>query len=155
METNIPYCGELHIDAGTTKLILDLLESIRSAVPVAGPPEPDGPVHMHEKTNLDQLRNVLVMARQHSAELEGIFNPDELLRYTKYAADYEDILARLEQIIGEIRNCRDVAFKFADGLAEMVVGHLRMTGALSGFYETDGPGDTIPMRNDGIKLKVV
>jgi hypothetical protein len=155
LETNIPYCSDLHIDAGTSKLILDLLDSIRSAVPVAGPPEPDRPVNEHVKLSLDRLRNILVMARQHSAELEGIFNPDELLRYTKYAADYQEILTQLERILDDIRNCRDLALKFAGGLAEMVVEHLRITGTLSGFHETEGPGDTIPIRNEGIKLKVV
>jgi hypothetical protein len=40
LETTVPYPTDLHIDRSTKKLILNLVNSIRSVVPAAGPPAP-------------------------------------------------------------------------------------------------------------------
>ena len=146
MENTIPYCGDLHIDATTKQLILNLLGSIRSVVPVAGPPEPDSPVNDPGLKPLEDIRNLLIRARQHKDELEGLFNPDELLRYTRYVADYQDIMSQMEKTLEELKICRDSALQYASGMAELVEGHLGMTIS---------PGKDSPIHPDSIKLKVV
>jgi hypothetical protein len=155
MENPIPYYGNLHMDAGTKKLILNLLGSIRSVVPVANPPGPVSPESESDLKDLGQIRKILLLARQHSDQLEGLFNPDELLRYERYVRDYEDIMEHLEKTLEEIKLCRDSALKFASGMAEMVEDHLEMT---SGSGE--GPGleshhESLHIDNEGIRLKVV
>jgi hypothetical protein len=155
MENNPSYRGELHIDTVTTRLILDLLDSIRSSVPVEIPPEPDGPGKLNDDPDLARLKNILVVARKHSAELEGVFDPDVLLRYIRYASDYQKILTRVEKLLDEIKHCRERAFKFAEELAAILVEHLQMTGALHLLMEDDASADNIPLPNKGIRLKVV
>ena len=113
MDKELPYSGDLHIDPVTTRLILDLLDSIRSSVPAEIPPEPDGPGKVKADPDLDRLKNILVLARQHSAELEGIFDPDELLRYLRYASDYRKIQSGIERLLNEIKRRREKAFSFA------------------------------------------
>ncbi|MFC2112404.1 hypothetical protein ACFLTA_03975 [Bacteroidota bacterium] len=146
MENALPYCGDLHIEAGTKKLILNLLSSIRSVVPVAGPPELHSPEDDPGLKSLDEIRNILLRARQHSDELEGVFSPDELLRYTRYVASYQDIISLMEYIIGELKVSRDSALRFASGMAELVEEHLHLTTPLR-YCQAENP--------DGIKLKVV
>ncbi len=155
MENAISYCGDLHIDAGTRKLILNLLSSIRSVVPVVDPPEPNSPEYDPDVKSQDYIRNVFVLARQHSDELEGLFNPDELLRYSRYIADYQDIMVQLEKILEEVKLSRDSAWRFASGLAEMVEEHIRMTIPPGVYHENGEPKETILISDEGIKLKVV
>jgi len=155
LENSIPYCGDLHIDAVTKKLILNLLSSIESVIQVAGPPGPDFPEHREEHINLDYIRNIIVYARQHYEELEGLFNPDELFRYTLYVADYQDIMTQLEIILEKLTLCRDSALNFAGALAEMVEGHLQMTGKVAEVNDCGDSDADIHIRHEGIKLKVV
>lgn len=146
MENAIPYCGDLHIDAGTKKLILNLLCSIRSVVPVATPPVPESPEQQKCNKSLEEIRRITLQARVHSPELEGIFNPDELLRYTRYVKDYQDLMKQMEVILNELKRCRDSALSFAGGMAEIVEDHLNLT------VPTDEKRDKEP---DEVKLKVV
>jgi hypothetical protein len=155
LENAIPNCGDLHIDAGTKKLILNLLSSIRSVVPVAGPPEPEPPVPRRGDLSLDDIRNVIVLARMRSAELEGIFNPDELLRYTRYVKDYQDIIEQLDKILEEMKSCRDSALRYACGMALIVQEHLELTAGPVEDGEKSELQEGIRINNDGIKLKVV
>ena len=146
MENAIPYCGDLHIDAGTKKLILNLLSSIRSVVPVAGPREPHGPDPQECSKSLEEIRRIILLARMNSPELEGIFNPDELMRYTRYVSDYQDLMKQMEIILAELKRCRDSALTFAGGMAEIVEDHLNLT------VQTDEEQEKEP---DEVKLKVV
>ncbi|HEC43999.1 MAG TPA: hypothetical protein ENI20_14345 [Bacteroides sp.] len=146
MENAIPYCRDLYLDVGTKKLILNLLSSIRSVVPVAGPPGPDSPTDTSGLKDLEKIRNLLIRARQHSDELEGIFNPDELQRYTRYVSDYQDIMSQMEKLLEELKNCRDSALNYASGMAVLVEWHLRMTNSPDEDNLTD---------SETIKLKVV
>ncbi|MFC2081369.1 hypothetical protein ACFLR8_04085 [Bacteroidota bacterium] len=155
MEKAIPYCGDLHIDASTKKLILNLLASIRTVVPVGDPPELHKQEHDRDVRSQEYLRNIIVHARQNSHKLEGIFNPDELLRYTRYISDYEDLLVQLESIMVEIKSCRDSAWQFASRMAELLEGHIRMCTPQETLKETDDQGGCIPLTHDKIKLKVV
>ncbi len=146
MENTLPYYGDLHIDAATKKLILNLLKSIRSVVPVIEASESTAMDGNQDPKSKDYIRNVLLRSRQHSDMLEGIFNPDELLRYSRYIKDYQDIIDQLEQVLSELTTCRDSAWKFASRLAEMTEEHIQMFG--------ESPQE-ISMDQDDFKLKVV
>ena len=146
MEEAIPYYGDLHLDASTKKLILNLLKSIRSVVPVIDASEPtaqDGNQYFKSK---QYIRNVAVRSKQHSDMLEGIFDPGELLRYSGYIKDYQDLIDQLEQVLAELSSCRDSAWKFAGRLAEMTEEHLLMLGEAPRKVSID---------QDEFKLKVV
>ena len=146
MEEAIPYYGDLHIDAATKKLILNLLKSIRSVVPVIDAlesTEPDGYQNFKSK---EYIRNVAVRSRQHSDMLEGIFNPGELFRYSTYIKDYQDLIDQLEQVLAEVISCRDSAWRFASRMAEMTEEHLQM------FCDAPQEASIDP---DEFKLKVV
>jgi len=155
LENAIPYCGDLHVDAGTKKLILNLLSSIRSVVPVEDPPGPHSPGENPGLKNLEDIRNVLILARQNSEELDGIFNPDELMRYTRYVKDYQDIIVSLEKILDQMKACRDSALHFASGMAEIVEDHLHMTSLAADDTKESGSERRIHISQQGIKLKVV
>jgi hypothetical protein len=154
LENAFPYCEDLHIDAGTKKLILNLLNSIRSVVPVVPPPEPGTPECDPGKANLDYIRNVLVLARKHSEELDGLFNPEELLRYTRYISYYQEIITQMEKILEELKSCRISAMQFASGLAELVEMHLQLTSNQAD-NNNEPYNKNITVDHKGIKLKVV
>ena len=146
MENAIPYYGDLHLDAATKKLILNLLKSIRSVVPVidaSESTEPDGDQDFKSK---EYIRNVALRSRQHSDMLEGIFDPGELLRYSGYVKDYQDLIDQMEQVLAELTSCRDSAWRFASRLAELTEEHIQMFG--------DAPQE-VSIDQDEFKLKVV
>ena len=147
MENAIPYYGDLHMDAATKKLILNLLKSIRSVVPVIDASESTTPDGDQDFKSKEYIRNVALRSRQHSDMLEGIFNPDELLRYSGYIKDYQDLIDQMEQVLAELTSCRDSARKFAGWLAEMTEEHIQMFGG-------ETPQD-ISVDQDEFKLKVV
>ena len=155
MENAFPYCEDLHIDAGTKKLILNLLHSIRSVVPVVPPPEPSTPECGPDKANLDYIRSMLVLARKHSEELDGLFNPEELLRYTRYISYFQEIITQMEKILEELKSCRISALQFASGLAELVEMHLQLTSNQTDINNNEPHNENITVDHKGIKLKVV
>ena len=155
MNETIPYYGDLHIDEGTKKLILNLLNGIRSVVPVASPPEPGRLQNESEQKELDRIRNVLVLANQHPEELDGLFNPDELLRYANYVLDYQEIMDQLEKTLKEVKVCRDSAMQFASGMAEIVEGHIMMCASPGVGCEQRIQKESIHIDGERIKLKVV
>ncbi len=146
MEKAIPYYGDLHLDAAAKKLILNLLKSIRSVVPVIDASEPTVPGDDEDFRSRDYIRNVALKSRQYSAKLEGVFNPGELLRYAGYIKDYQDLITELEQVLKELTICRDSAWKFASRLAEMTEEHIQM------FDEA--PAE-VSIDQDGFKLRIV
>jgi hypothetical protein len=146
VESAIPYCGDLHIDAATKKLILNLLGSIRSVVPVAGPPEPRNPEDPGELKSPEEIRGLVRKARQHSDELADIFDPELLCRYLGYVSDYQEIINQLELVQQELRMCSKSAMNFAAGMAELLEDHLQLTSS------GDENGSTEPGE---VKLKVV
>lgn len=146
MEEAIPYYGDLQMDAATKKLILNLLKSIRSVVPVietSESTEADNDQHLKSK---EYIRKVALRSRQHSDLLEGIFNPDELLRYAGFVKDYQDLINQIEQVLEELTSCRDAAWRFASRLAEMTDEHIEMVGE---------PPQEVTIDKDEFKLKVV
>jgi hypothetical protein len=146
MEEVIPYYGDLHIDAATKKLMLNLLKSIRSVVPVTDVPEPAvSDADQGLKSN-EYIRNVALRSRQYAEMLEGIFNPGELIKYAGYIKDYQDLIDQLEKVLSELVSCRDSARKFASRLAEMTDEHLQMLGEAPQEISAD---------QDEFKLKVV
>jgi hypothetical protein len=145
LQEGISYYGDLHIDAGTRKLILNLLRSIRSVVPVVNPPDPGFPDEDTKGQNLEYIGEVLALARQHAAELEGIFNPDELMRYADYARHYRELVHEMEATLEELKRCSRHSETFAAKMAEMVENHLGMTR----------PERRICRREDRTKLKIV
>ena len=146
MEETIPYCGDLHIDAATKKLILNLLKSIRSVVPVARVPESTGQVADRGFKSNDYIQQVALRSMQHAEKLEGIFNPGELLRYSGYIKDYQDLVDQVEKILIDLISCRDSARQFASRLAEMTEEHLQMIG--------EAPQE-VSVDQDKFRLKVV
>jgi len=146
MEEAIPYYGDLHIDAATKKLILNLLKSIRSVVPVIDASESTGPDGDQDFKSNEYIRNVALRSRQHSDMLEGIFNPDELLKYSAYVKDYQDLIDQMEKVLTELTSCRDSALRFASRLAEMTEEHIQMFGDVH---------QEVPIDQDEFKLKVV
>ena len=146
MEEAIPYYGDLHLDAATKKLILNLLKSIRSVVPVIDAPESTAPDGDQDFKSKEYIRNVALRSRQHSEMLEGILNPGELLRYSGYIKDYQDLIDQMEQVLVELISCRDSAWKFASRLAEMAEEHMQMIGESN---------QEISIDQDEFKLKVV
>jgi len=146
MEEAIPYYGDLHLDAATKKLILNMLKSIRSVVPVSDASDPTVPDGDQKFKSKEYIRNVALRSRQHSDMLEGIFNPDELLRYAGYVKDYQDLIDQMEQVLAELTSCRDSAWRFASRLAELTEEHIQM------FGETP---QEVSIDQDEFKLKVV
>ena len=146
MEDAIPYYGDLHLDAATKKLILNMLKSIRSVVPVSDASDPTVPDGDQEFKSKEYIRNVALRSGQHSDMLEGIFNPDELLRYSAYIKDYQDLIDQMEKVLTELISCRDSALKFASRLAELTEEHIQMFG--------DAPNE-VSINQDEFKLKVV
>ena len=146
MEERIPYCGDLHMDAATKKLILNLLKSIRSVVPVTDVPGSAGQDADQGLKSNEYIRNVALRSRQHADMLEGIFDPDELLKYSRYVKDYQDLIDQMEVVLSELVSCRDSARKFASRLAEMTDEHLQMFGEAPHEISAD---------QDEFKLKVV
>ena len=146
MEEAIPYYGDLHLDAATKKLILNMLKSIRSVVPVIDASESTEPDVDQDFKSKEYIRNVALRSRQHSDMLEGIFNPDELLRYSAYIKDYQDLIDQMEKVLTELISCRDSALKFASRLAELTEEHIQMFG--------EAPNE-VSINQDEFKLKVV
>ena len=146
MEDAIPYYGDLHLDAATKKLILNLLKSIRSVVPVIDASDPTVPDGDQDFKSKEYIRNVALRSRQHSEMLEGIFNPGELRRYSGYIKDYQDLIDQMEQVLVELISCRDSAWKFVSRLAEMAEEHMQMIGESN---------QEISIDQDEFKLKVV
>ena len=146
MEEAIPYFGDLHLDAATKKLILNLLKSIRSVVPVIDASESTEPDVDQDFKSKEYIRNVALRSRQHADMLEGIFNPGELLRYSGYIKDYQDIIDQTETALAELKKCRDSAWKFASRMAELTEEHIQMF--------SDTPED-VSMDQDNYKLKIV
>lgn len=186
LETAVPYSTGLHIDTSTKKLILNLVNSIRSVVPAArgsvptvqeagrenehigtgphgdrktvSPVGGQGTTSQHggqEAASLDCVKQVLIKARKHSRELDGIFDSDILLRYIRYVSDYQDIIDKIEQVHQELEGCRDSALDYAHGLAKLVEDHLQMTAASDdGSKHRYGP-DSMHGECGGIKLEIV
>ena len=146
MEEAIPYYGDLHLDAATKKLILNLLKSIRSVVPVIDASESTEPDVDQDFMSKEYIRNVALRSRQHSDMLEGIFNPDELLRYSAYVKDYQDLIDQMEHVLSELTSCRDSAWRFASRLAELTEEHIQMFG--------EAPNE-VSINQEEFKLKVV
>ena len=146
MEEAIPYYGDLHLDAATKKLILNMLKSIRSVVPVIDASESTEPDVDQDFKSKEYIRNVALRSRQHSDMLEGIFNPDELLRYSAYVKDYQDLIDQMEHVLSELTSCRDSAWRFASRLAELTEEHIQMFG--------EAPNE-VSFNQEEFKLKVV
>ena len=146
MEEAIPYYGDLHLDAATKKLILNMLKSIRSVVPVIDASESTEPDVDQDFMSKEYIRNVALRSRQHSDMLEGIFNPDELLRYSAYVKDYQDLIDQMEHVLSELTSCRDSAWRFASRLAELTEEHIQMFG--------EAPNE-VSFNQEEFKLKVV
>jgi hypothetical protein len=146
MEEAIPYYGDLHMDAATKKLMLNLLKSIRSVVPVIDTSESAGPDGDQDLKSNEYIRNVALRSRQHTDMLEGIFDPGELIRYAGYIKDYQDLIDQIEKVLTELTSCRDHARKFASRLAELTEEHIQMFG--------EAPQE-ISIEQDEFKLKVV
>lgn len=146
MEDVLPYSEDLHLDAGTARLILNLLRSIRSAAPVNGSPGPRMPEDYSERRSLDHIERLCLKAKQRSGELDGIFNPDELERYIRYVSYYQEIIRQMEEVLDDMRYCRDLAHEYAGGMAGILEEHLQMT---------NNPDAQIASWDESARLKIV
>ena len=146
---------DLHIDPATRNLILNLIRCIRSAIPVDLPPESALPDDRCRIRNQDEIRDILLMSQAYLKELEGIFNVEELRRYSRYASDYQEILHHIEKLYEETKRVRDYAIKFSGILAGMVEDHLKLAIPPAEASGKKGSTGDLRMRPQGIKLKIV
>ena len=124
----LAYNKNLHLDPGTKKLILGLLDSLLSVVPVEKRLEPDTTVQdvvpAPEKDNY--IKEALLNAREHAELLKGIIDPGELERYYRYLKDYREISGRMAELLAAVNSYRDTAYQFSFRLAELLEEHLDM-----------------------------
>ena len=85
-------------------------------VPVIDASDSTAPDADQDFKSKEYIRNVALRSRQHSDMLEGILNPDELLRYSRYIKDYQDLIDQMEKVLTDLISCRDSAWKFAGRL---------------------------------------
>ena len=124
----LTYNKNLHLDPGTKKLILGLLNSLLSVVPVEKRLEPDT---IAQETVPDPekdlyIEEALLKAREHADILKGIIDPGELERYYVYLKDYREISGKMEELLAAVNSYRDTAFQFSFRLAELLEEHIDM-----------------------------
>jgi hypothetical protein len=128
LQEPLTYNKNLHLDQRTKKLILGLLNSLLSVVPVDRKLEPDtteqDAVPDPEKDLF--IEEVLRNAFEHADVLKGIIDPGELERYYAYLKDYREISGKTEDLLDAINGYRDTAYQFSFRLAELLEEHMDM-----------------------------
>lgn len=124
----LTYNQNIRLDPGTKKLILGLLDSLLSVVPVEKRLEPvtTGQDAVPDPEKDDYINEALLNARENAELLEGIINPGELERYYRYMKDYQEISVRMEELLLAVKSYRDTACQFSFKLAELLEEHLDM-----------------------------
>lgn len=124
----LTYNQNLHLDPGTKKLILGLLDSLLSVVPVENRMEPDttGQDTVPDPEKEEYIKEALLNAREHAELLKDIIDPGELERYYRYMKDYREISGRMEVLLSAVKRYRDSAYQFSFRLAELLEEHLDM-----------------------------
>ena len=124
----LEYNPNLHIDPGTKKLILGLLNSLLSVVPVEKRLEPDtaAQITVPAVRKDEYIEKVLLNARENADLLKGIIDPGELERYYEYLKDYREISRKMQDLLAAVNNYRDTAYQFSFKLAELLEEHLDM-----------------------------
>ena len=125
---SLSYNPDLHIDPGTKKPILGLLNSLLSVVPVGQKPEadPTGQDSVPDEGKDGYIEEALLNAREHAELLKGIIDPGELERYYRYLKDYREISLHMTQLLEAVNSYRDTAYEFSIKLAELLEEHLEM-----------------------------
>ena len=127
-QESLEYNQNLHLDPGTKKLILGLIDSLLSVVPVEKRLEPEttqqNVAPAYDKD--DYIREVLMDARKNAALLQDIIDPGELERYYIYLRDYREISGRMNELLSAINSYRDTAYQFSFRLAELLEEHMEM-----------------------------
>ena len=124
----LTYNKNLHLDPGTKKLILGLLNSLLAVVPVERRCEPD-PTPQDAVSDPEKdlyIEEALLNAREHAEILKGIIDPGELERYYTYLKDYREISRKMEELLAAVNSYRDTAYQFSFRLAELLEEHLDM-----------------------------
>jgi hypothetical protein len=155
LDAAFTYCSDPHIDSATKNLILNMIRSIRSVVPANLPPESKLPDAGYNRKDLDEIRDILLQARIHAKEFEGVFNLEELQRYSGYAADSQEIVAQIEKLYKEMKTLRDYTLKFSSLLAGMVEEHLKLTIPQGNADQDEASAGNIMPGPEGPKLKIV
>lgn len=138
----IEYNPNLQIDPGTKKLILRLLDSLLSVVPVERKPEPDTTAQEAAPVNGKDvyIEKVLLNAHANAELLNGIFDPSELERYYRYLKDYREISGKVAELHAAVNDYRDAAFRFSAGLAKVLQEHLEMVSpSFRSAFDADDP----------------
>jgi len=122
----LTYNKNLHLDPGTKKLILGLLNSLLSVVPVEKRLEPDSTAQetVPDPEKELYIEESLLNARENADIFKGIIDPGELERYYVYLKDYREISGKMEELLAAINSYRDTAFQFSFRLAELLEEHI-------------------------------
>ena len=125
---SLEYNKDLHLDPKTKKLILGLLNSLLSVVPVQQHMEPESTAHdsVTDQEKDAYIEEVLLDAREYARQLEGIIDPGELHRYYSYLKDYREISTLLRKALWAVEGYRDTAYQFSYKLAELLEEHVDM-----------------------------
>ena len=133
LQEPITYNKNIQLDPATKKLIIGLLNSLLSVVPVDRKGEPDTtaqePIPDRERDLFieEALRN----AFEHEELLKGVIDPRELERYYAYLKDYREISVKLKEVLAAINSYRDTAYQFSFRLAELLDEHINMVSPAS------------------------
>ncbi len=124
----LTYNKNLHMDPGTKKLILGLLNNLLSVVPADRSTGPDTTLQdaVHERDKDRYIEETLLNAHEHAGQLEGIIDPGELERYYGYLKDYREISRKMEELLAAVNSYRDTACQFSYKLAELLEEHIDM-----------------------------
>ena len=124
-------------------------------VPVDLPPESDLPDGGYGLRSQGEIRDILLLARQHTKEMEGVFNLEELNRYLRYVRDYEEIVIHIQSLLNKMIVNRDYALRFSSALAGMVEEHLRLTIPRADISQHKKSTGKLSLRSGEMKLKIV
>jgi len=127
MKDPLAHNFDLRIEGGTKSLILDMIRSIRSVIPVVdetGFEDMDCTIQ-EEKLN-GYVSEVIRMSDEHPEILTGIFDLNELKAYLKYSQDYQEISNQLQDLLSTIKQHHERSKILTMRLAACLREHLDM-----------------------------
>lgn len=139
---------DIGIGNGTKRLILEMINSIRSVIPSGSGTEPTEKEMEVRAEKLDgYVQEVIGMAEANPGLLSGIFNIEELKTYLRYSRDFMEISEQLQDLMITLRNQYDKTNFLTLRLAACVREYLDM---VSPGNPDDGLGNMMTVvHNDG------
>jgi len=125
MEDLLKFSQSLELSRDTRKLILDMISSVRSVFP-SSPVVSARTSGINYSMVADHVAELLEKAREKQEIFDGIFNPDELEKYIKSAADFREIGDQIEKLLKAVRDYQVLANYLTTRLALMIKEHLEI-----------------------------